>query len=110
MARLDVYQRSAAWVIPRPDRAFGACEKSVLAKVPGLQWLYRAKVYPQYDRALWFVYLPQVLRVTERQSRRPLRAQVADPELRRKLTPGYAFGCKRVLVMSTYYPALASRM
>jgi cation diffusion facilitator CzcD-associated flavoprotein CzcO len=108
VAQLDVYQRSAAWVIPRPDRVFGAFEKALLAKVPGLQWLYRAKVYLQYElRALGFVYLPRFLRLIEWQSRRALRRQVADPELRGKLTPGYALGCKRVLVTSTYHPAMA---
>jgi cation diffusion facilitator CzcD-associated flavoprotein CzcO len=31
---------------------------------------------------------------------------VADPELRRKLTPDYPIGCKRVLFADDYYPAL----
>ena len=35
-----------------------------------------------------------------------LEAQVADPELRRKLTPDYPIGCKRVLFADDYYPAL----
>lgn len=108
VAQLDVYQRTAAWAVPRPDRVFGAVERRLLAKVPGLQWLYRAKAYVQYEsRALGFVYLPRLLQLIEWQSRRNLRRQVADPDLRRKLTPGYALGCKRVLVTSTYYPAMA---
>ena len=32
--------------------------------------------------------------------------QVADPELRAKLTPDYRLGCKRVLGSDDYYPAL----
>jgi len=35
-----------------------------------------------------------------------LEAQVADPELRRKLTPGYPIGCKRILFADDYYPTL----
>jgi cation diffusion facilitator CzcD-associated flavoprotein CzcO len=35
-----------------------------------------------------------------------LRLQVPDPELRRKLTPNYRLGCKRILVSDAYYPAL----
>jgi cation diffusion facilitator CzcD-associated flavoprotein CzcO len=35
-----------------------------------------------------------------------LESQVADPELRRKLTPDYPVGCKRVLFADDYYPAL----
>ena len=33
--------------------------------------------------------------------------QVADPELRAKVTPDYTIGCKRILLSSDYYPALA---
>lgn len=35
-----------------------------------------------------------------------LQRQVKDPELRSKLTPDYALGCKRVLLSDNYYPAL----
>src|SRR5690606_25900113 len=42
----------------------------------------------------------------ERMARRHLESQVADPELRRALTPDYTIGCKRVIISSDYYPAL----
>jgi cation diffusion facilitator CzcD-associated flavoprotein CzcO len=110
VAQLDVYQRTAPWVLPRPDRAFGAREQWLLAKVPGLQWLYRAVVYAQHEaRAIPFVYAPWLLGAAEAMARRFLRRQVADPVLRAKLTPNYSLGCKRVLVVSTYYPALARK-
>jgi cation diffusion facilitator CzcD-associated flavoprotein CzcO len=38
-----------------------------------------------------------------------LHHQVKDPELRRKLRPDYAMGCKRVLVSDDYYPAVTQR-
>ena len=108
VAQLDLYQRTAPWILPRPDRAISRLEQSLLAKAPPLQWLYRALAYVQYEsRALWYVYRPTMLRVAERKARRHLHAQVADPALRQKLTPNYALGCKRVLLMNTYYPALA---
>jgi cation diffusion facilitator CzcD-associated flavoprotein CzcO len=37
---------------------------------------------------------------------RHLRRQVPDPQLRAKLTPDYAPGCKRILVSNDYLPAL----
>ncbi len=43
----------------------------------------------------------------ERIARGHLRAQVADPELRAKLTPRYTLGCKRITLSDSYYPALA---
>ncbi len=107
VARLDLYQRSAPWVLPRPDRAMSGLEKWAMAKAPPLQWLYRSLVYTQYEsRALWYVHMPKMLRVAERQALNHLHSQVADPALRKKLTPDYAFGCKRALLMNTYYPAL----
>ena len=36
-----------------------------------------------------------------------IRRAIKDPELRRKLTPDYEVGCKRLLVANNYYPALA---
>ena len=35
-----------------------------------------------------------------------MEKQVADPALRARLTPDYTIGCKRILLSSTYYPAL----
>lgn len=32
---------------------------------------------------------------------------IKDPELRARLTPAYRIGCKRILLSSEYYPALA---
>jgi cation diffusion facilitator CzcD-associated flavoprotein CzcO len=37
-------------------------------------------------------------------ARAHLRRQVKDPELRRKLTPDYSFGCKRPTFSNDYYP------
>jgi cation diffusion facilitator CzcD-associated flavoprotein CzcO len=39
-------------------------------------------------------------------ARNHLRKQVPDPELRSRLTPGYAIGCKRILLSDDWYPAL----
>ena len=47
-----------------------------------------------------------MMAVAELASRAQLRSQVADPALRRELTPDYRLGCKRVLPSNTYYPAL----
>ena len=36
-----------------------------------------------------------------------MRRAIDDPELRRRVTPDYKVGCKRILVSNDYYPALA---
>jgi cation diffusion facilitator CzcD-associated flavoprotein CzcO len=47
------------------------------------------------------------LAAAERLARSQLRRQVPDPQLRAKLTPDYAIGCKRLLISSDYYPAVS---
>ncbi len=107
VARLDLYQRTAPWILPRPDRAIGAREQRLLASWPLLQRLCRALDYAQFEsRAILFVHLPRMLGLVQWLARRHLQRQVADPALRAKLTPDYRLGCKRVLLMNTYYPAL----
>jgi cation diffusion facilitator CzcD-associated flavoprotein CzcO len=44
-------------------------------------------------------------RYAERLAKRHLHRQVKDPELRRKLTPDYSFGCKRPTFSNSYYRA-----
>ena len=42
---LDVYQRTAPYVLPRHDRRYGRLEKLALRHVPGLQRAYRTAIY-----------------------------------------------------------------
>ena len=37
-----------------------------------------------------------------------MRRYVKDPELRRKLTPNYKPGCKRILISDNFYQAVAN--
>ena len=46
--------------------------------------------------------LPFLVRSLERICRRHLQNQVTDPEVREKLTPAYAFGCKRPSFSNSY--------
>jgi len=56
---------------------------------------------------LGFVLNPKVMKLPEQIARWHVRRQIKDPVLRAKLTPDFAFGCKRVLISDDYYPALA---
>ncbi len=106
---LDVYQRTAPWVLPRNDRVYSSLERSALALLPGLQRLYRSGIY--WGRELYvpaFVRLPKLVWPAEKLARRHIAEGIADPELREKVTPHFRLGCKRALLSNTYYPALAS--
>lgn len=108
VAQLDVYQRTAPWILPRPDRPVSAAERWLLGKLKPLQWLYRGINYLQYEmRLIAFAKAPSLMKLIQRQALRHIAAQIPDnAELRRKLTPDYTMGCKRILIMNSYYPAL----
>jgi len=57
-------------------------------------------------RAPGFAVHPGLLAPLAALARRHLHHQVADPDLRARLTPDYTIGCKRILLSSSYYPAL----
>jgi cation diffusion facilitator CzcD-associated flavoprotein CzcO len=108
VAKLTVFQRTAPWIVPRPDRTFAPWTKRVFARLPWLQRLYRHSIYWRQEvGAIGFVTpRPRLRRLAERFARRHLAAQVPDQTLRAKLTPDYAIGCKRILISDDWYPAL----
>lgn len=107
VGRMTLYQRTAPWVIPKPDRPVEAALRRLL-RVPGYERLARMGVYWNHEvRALGFLGPRKLLEPFEKQSREMLRDQVADPALRAKLTPTFQMGCKRILLSNNYYASLA---
>ncbi|TNY38367.1 flavin-containing monooxygenase [Thermomonospora catenispora] len=106
-ARVHVFQRTAPWIQPKPDRRIGPLARAFLKNVPGAARALRYAIYWLLEaRAVSFTVDPRLSGPMERMARRHLERQVPDPELRRKLTPDYTIGCKRVLLSNDYYPAL----
>lgn len=107
VAHLDVYQRTAPWVLPRGDRAYRRLERLAFAHVPGVQRLARAGVYWSREAiGLALTYRPGLLRVLEQAGRVNIARGITDPALRRAVTPDYRLGCKRMLLSNDWYPAL----
>lgn len=107
-ARIDLYQRTPPWIVPKPDRAIGAIERSLFKRLPLLQDLYRKAIYWMLEaRVVGFTVDPRLMKLFEAVARGHIRKQIKDPVLRRKLTPDYTIGCKRILISNDYYPALA---
>ena len=106
VARLHVFQRTAHWVLPRADRTFGQFQRWLLGLKPAYK-LLRWMIYWQFEtRVIAFKYSKPAIHMVQRQALKFLKRQVTDPELRKKLTPDFTIGCKRILLSSTYYPAL----
>ena len=103
VGHLDVYQRTAPWIIPRNDRTYGRLERKALRWVPGLQRLYRTGLYWAHEVTCpAFTLQPKLAAPASRP--RPSRTSkkgIKDPELREKVTPHFTLGCKRVLRSNT---------
>ena len=106
VAKLHVFQRTAPWITPRMARPLTRVERALYRRVPAAQRLMRAAIY--WGRELYAIPLLRVRlsKVIARVARRHLKEQVPDAELRAKLTPDYAPGCKRILISNDYFPAL----
>ena len=104
--RLTLFQRSPNWIVPRMNRPYTDEEKAQFRAQPELMEKVRNEIFQMAEERL----------IAKRNGTAPveevpiplahLHAQVADPELRAKLTPDYEIGCKRVLISNDFYPAL----
>jgi len=105
--QLQVFQSTPPWVHPRPDAPIPARVRSAFEAVPLTARMSREAVYWMLEaRALGFAVHPRLMAPLEQVGRRHIEKQIADPELRAKVTPDYTIGCKRILLSSDYYPAL----
>ncbi|MCY1278591.1 Baeyer-Villiger monooxygenase [compost metagenome] len=108
VARLHLFQRSAAYVIPKPDRPYRAWELAVMRRFPTLQKVDRLLKYIQHEaRALAFTVFPPLMKLMRLSFHAHLARGIRDPQLRQRLEPDYPLGCKRILISNDYYPALA---
>ncbi|MBK7777457.1 MAG: SDR family NAD(P)-dependent oxidoreductase [Sandaracinaceae bacterium] len=106
VAELILFQRTAPWVLPKPDHAIPPVEKAAFRHLPGFQKAYRETIYGALELLQLAQRKPKVMDQISRVGLRHLRRQVRDPELRAKLTPTFSLGCKRLLLSNTYYRAL----
>ncbi|MFW0797467.1 NAD(P)/FAD-dependent oxidoreductase [Gordonia sp. CPCC 205515] len=110
VAHLDVYQRTAPWIVPRTERAYSGAEKWAFAKVPGFQNAMRGVVYGLNEAtAFGLTYSPSALKPVELICRGNIARSIRSAELRTKVTPSFQVGCKRILRSNDWYPAIARR-
>lgn len=107
VGHLTLFQRTAAWVLPKFDTDYSPVQHRLFAKIPGMLLLERLGWWLTAEvSSLGLVELPVISRLVSRIAARNLRKNVDDPELRAKLTPDYPIACKRTLFSSDYFPAL----
>ncbi|AZM61762.1 MULTISPECIES: flavin-containing monooxygenase [unclassified Streptomyces] len=108
VSRLTLFQRTPAWVLPRADRRISAAERALHRTLPFTTKLRRGLLWGIRELEIQaFTKHTGELRLVGQLAKRTMARAVKDPALRAKLTPDYRIGCKRILLSSTYYPALA---
>lgn len=106
VAHLTVFQRSAAWVSSRLDGPVPRAKQEQYQSQPWRQRFERTLLYWFLElRGQMFLGNKWVHRYFKNLSLQKLEREVHDPELRRKLTPTYEFGCKRILSSDDYWPS-----
>jgi cation diffusion facilitator CzcD-associated flavoprotein CzcO len=109
VGRLFVFQRTPPWVIPHLDHPVGPRLQRLYERVPAAQRLVRATIWGLHELLVpGMARDPRLLKGHELLARANMRRSIEDPELRRRLTPDYAIGCKRILLSSEWYPAITS--
>lgn len=103
--RLVVLQRTAPWIVPKPDviHPQSTSRRDILR-----QRLMRYAIWAVVEFVLLTVKHPRFGASLEWIARKHLHDSVQDPELREILTPEYMIGCKRMLLSSAWYPAICS--
>ena len=105
---LTLFQRSAAYVIPKGDRPYSRLEQTAFRVFPFLQRANRLRQYVTREmQVLAFAYLKIVMTLPRMAFADHLRKNVPDLERRRTLQPDYAMGCKRIMISNDYFPALS---
>ena len=104
---LDVYQRTAPWVMPRRDRAYTGIEKKVFKRIPGAQKVVRSAIYLGREALVpGFTVNPKLVAPAKKLALANIRKGIEDPALREKVTPTFEIGCKRILISNDWYPSL----
>lgn len=109
---LTIFQRSPNWILQRNDRPVPPEELALLMTDPEtaqkLGAATRNLLYENADVFFWqaFSWTPEGRAAYTHQATEHLKDQVKDEALRKKLTPSYPIGCRRILFCDDYYPCL----
>ncbi|NMN94724.1 flavin-containing monooxygenase [Antrihabitans stalactiti] len=109
VAQLDVYQRTASWVLPRPDPRVPELVRKLFRRFPGVLKLIALVVHGAAElvKTLGLVYYtraPFVVRVIEWICLLNMRIGARDKDVRAKLRPRSGWGCTFPTVSNKYYP------
>ena len=108
--QLDVYQRTAIWMLPKLNPQLSRGWKRALRVAPFLQigarWLTNLFVEICLGMGLVrYSRFPWIFNYIEKKLVKHIRNEVHDPETQEKLIPHYSFFCKRPSFSNVFYAA-----
>jgi cation diffusion facilitator CzcD-associated flavoprotein CzcO len=104
---LHLFQRTAPWIMPRFDRDITKLEHFLFKHLPFTQRLARAGIYWAREAlVIGMAGEPRLLKGLQLLAKRFIRRSITDRDLRRKVTPSYTIGCKRILISDDYLESL----
>ncbi len=106
VAHLDLYQRTAPWILPRKDEPYTEERKREFAERPEVAAEHRQELHDMFEGTTVFLSGDAVAQSIAAVAREYLDRSVADTALRAQLTPRHRFGCTRTLISSSYYRAV----
>lgn len=106
---LDVYQRTAIWLLPKKAMPFSPRLQKIFAKVPGAQRAARLLTIfftdiVMINLLIFNKYFAFAGRKLQKMCVDHIRNQVDDSATQEALIPKYDFGCKRPSFTSKFYP------
>lgn len=106
VGHLTVFQRTPHWVLPKIDQTLPSLIKRVFKRLPLAQLVVRGAVFGLYETLNGGMQNIAAMKQFQRLATFNLHRAVKDPAVRRRLTPRYTIGCKRILQSNDWYPAL----
>ncbi len=108
VAKLSLFQRTAQWIMPQENPAFGETEKAGFRQHPEtMNRLHEelARMFGVFSNAIVDASSPQ-MKLIEDTCRANLESTVLDPALRERLRPSYRAACKRLIMSADFYQAI----
>ncbi len=106
-ASLIQFQRSANWILPKPDREFRSWERFAFRHVPGVERFYRFTIWARFESRFSLMRRRSLFRKAFTALLVPQLEKLVRAGLPREaVIPDYPMGCKRVLISNDYWQAL----
>lgn len=106
--KLTIYQRSAPWILPKPDRRYPEWERRFFKAFPPRVAAARLFFFGFFELGTYgFTGHPWVTRPFKWIANLYRKRSLGDrPDLLARSTPDYEIGCKRILFSSDWYKTL----